>query len=69
MAVSMSALQRVLFDLEKSVPYLLADDIVILARGAGQRRRRDARSVDMLDVRFSLYGYMREAGQAGQRPF
>lgn len=60
MGVSIGALQRVLYDLENDLPYLLADDIVILARGAGKRRRAP-QAADMLDVRFKLYGFMRDA--------
>jgi len=58
MAVSTDALQRVLYELENNLPYLLTDDIVILSRGA-RKRRRTAQGVDLLDVRFNLYGYMR----------
>jgi len=61
MAVSMAALQQVLYELETGLPYLLVDDLVILSRAANQRRRQ-GRVVDMLDVRFNLYGYMRESG-------
>lgn len=59
MAVSTNALQRVLYELENNLPYLLTDDIVILSRGA-RKRRRTTQSVDLLDVRFNLYGYMRD---------
>lgn len=59
MAVSTDALQRVLYELENNLPYLLTDDIVILSRGA-RKRRRTAQGVDLLDVRFNLYGYMRD---------
>ena len=62
MAVSMDALQRVLFELENGLPYLLVDDIVILSRAA-RKRRRTAQAADLLDVRFSLYGYMRDVGE------
>jgi len=62
MAVSMDALQRVLYELENGLPYLLVDDIVILSRAA-RKRRRTAQAADLLDVRFSLYGYMRDAGE------
>ena len=58
-AVSTDALQRVLYELENNLPYLLTDDIVILSRGA-RKRRRTAQGVDLLDVRFNLYGYMRD---------
>ena len=61
MAVSVDALQRVLYALENNLPYLLADDIIILSRGTG-KRRRNATAVDALDVRFNLYGFMRDAG-------
>lgn len=59
MAGSIEALQRVLHALESDLPYLLADDVIILARGA-QKRRRASTPVDLLDVRFNLYGYMRD---------
>ncbi len=59
MAVSTDALQRVLHELENNLPYLLTDDIVILSRGA-RKRRRTTQGVDLLDVRFNLYGYMRD---------
>ncbi len=63
MAVSMDTLQQVLYELESDLPYLLADDIVILSRGARKRRRtKRTQSVDLLDVRFNLSGYMRDAG-------
>ena len=61
MAGSTDVLQRVLFELENGLPYLIADDIVILSR-AGGKRRRAAVPVDRLDVRFNLNGYMRDTG-------
>jgi len=63
MAVSTDALQRVLYELENDLPYLLVDDIVILSRAA-RKRRRTTQAVDLLDVRFNLYGYMRDAGES-----
>ena len=62
MAVSVDTLQRVLYGLENNLPYLLTDDVVILSRGAGKRRRK-ATAVDALDVRFNLYGFMRDPGE------
>lgn len=59
MAGSIESLQRVLHALESDLPYLLADDVIILARGA-RKRRRATESTDLLDVRFNLYGYMRD---------
>ncbi len=61
MAVSTDALQRVLYELESGLPYFITDDIVILARTA-RKRRRAVTPVDVLDVRFNLNGYMRDAG-------
>jgi general secretion pathway protein M len=61
MAGSTDVLQRVLFELENGLPYLIADDIVILSRGRGKRRRK-AEPIDRLDVRFNLNGYMRDTG-------
>ena len=60
--VSTDALQRVLYALENDLPYLLADNIVILSRG-NRKRRRKADAVDLLDVRLNLYGYMRDSGE------
>ena len=61
MAGSTDVLQRVLFELENGLPYLIADDIVILSRAGGKRRRKAA-PTDRLDVRFNLNGYMRDIG-------
>jgi hypothetical protein len=60
MAVSIDALQRVLYELENDLPYLLADDVVILSRGA-RKRRKPTQGVDQLDVRFNLSGFMRDS--------
>ena len=61
MTGSIEALQEVLHTLESGAPYLVTDDVVILARGA-RKRRRAADPTDLLDVRFNLSGYMRDAG-------
>ena len=61
MAGSVEALQRALHELESGLPYLLADNVVILARGA-RKRRRQAAPGEMLDVRFNLSGFMRDPG-------
>lgn len=63
MAGSTEVLQRVLFELENGLPYLIADEIVILSRTGARRRRRAAIPVDQLDVRFNLNGYMRDIGE------
>jgi general secretion pathway protein M len=59
MGVSIDALQRVLYELENDLPYLVADDIVILARGA-RKRRATTEALDLLDVRFKLHAFMRD---------
>lgn len=62
MAVSIDALQRVLYELENGLPYLLASDMIILSRNV-RKRGRTGQFVDLLDVRFNLSGYMRDAGE------
>lgn len=60
MAVSTAALQQVLHQLEAGLPYLVVDELVILARHARNRRARQGGQVqDLLDVRFNLSGFMR----------
>ena len=69
---SLSALQQILFELERSRPKLFIDEILILRRATGstirQRRYRSRNSgpsttdQDMLDVRVSVSGYMRHGG-------
>lgn len=63
MAVSIDALQQVLYELENHLPYLLIDDLIILSRSAA-RQRQTGKRADLLDVRFNLYGYMRGQGGA-----
>ena len=57
MSVATPALQSVLYELESGVPYLVVDNVAVLARRA--RRRRDKQpQPQTLDVRFDLSGYM-----------
>ena len=62
MAVSIDALQRVLYELENDLPYLLTDNVIVLSRGA-RKRRQPTTPVNALDVRFNLVGFMRDAGE------
>ncbi len=63
MAASTDALQRILYELEIGLPYLIVDDLVILSRRA-RKRNRATTEVDLLDVRFNLNGYMRDIGES-----
>ncbi|MDX1434509.1 MAG: type II secretion system protein GspM [Gammaproteobacteria bacterium] len=58
MAVSTAALQQVLHELEAGLPYLVVDELIILARQA-RNRRLQVPTQDLLDVRFNLSGFMR----------
>lgn len=62
MAVTIDTLQRVLYELETGLPYLLVDDIIVLARGA-RRRRASTQSLGLLDVRLNLHAFMRDPGE------
>lgn len=59
MAVSTDALQGVLYELEGNLPYLVIDELLVLSR-QGNRRRQTVQPGDMLDVRFTLRGFMPE---------
>lgn len=63
MSVTVETLQRVLHELESGVPYLIVDDVIVLARG-GRRAKRVRLD---LDVRFTLSGFRpSEAPPAGE---
>lgn len=63
MRVTVEALQKVLYDLESGVPYLMVDNLVVLSRASrrrANRNRKNPRPVNnTLDVRFDLTGLMR----------
>jgi putative component of toxin-antitoxin plasmid stabilization module len=57
--ISLAALQRVLYDLEASQPYLFLDNVAIADRP--DNRSPNAAAEDaVLDVRFDVFGYMRK---------
>jgi hypothetical protein len=58
--VSLVALQRVLYDLEASQPYLFLDNVAIADR-PDNRGPTAATDDAVLDVRFDVFGYMRKA--------
>ena len=60
MVSTLGAVQRVLYDLEASSPYLFVDNLYLRARPA-ERRAESADSDPILDVRFDVYGYLSSA--------
>lgn len=72
MSVNISALQRVLYDLEARMPILLVDELVVLSRPVRRPRRSRRRggvpelppapAKALLDVRFRLTGFMAKPG-------
>jgi len=67
MAVTVEALQRILYEMESGVPSLVVDNLVVLARSRRARRGSDD-AAPVLDVRFDLSGFMslQDAGDAAR---
>ena len=60
MASTLGAVQRVLYELEASSPYLFIDNLNLRVRAA--ERRAESPDLDpILDVRFDVYGYLSSA--------
>lgn len=61
LAVSITALQRLLYDLEASEqPYLFVDNLEV-SRRTENRGNKSAPAESLLEVRFDVYGYMRKS--------
>lgn len=60
MASTLGAVQRVLYDLEASSPYLFIDNLNLRVRTA-ERRAESPDADPILDVRFDVYGYLSSA--------
>jgi general secretion pathway protein M len=60
MASTLGAVQRVLYDLEASSPYLFIDNLNLRVR-AVERRAENPDADPILDVRFDVYGYLSSA--------
>lgn len=60
MASTLGAVQRVLYDLEASSPYLFIDNLNLRVRAA-ERRAESPDADPILDVRFDVYGYLSSA--------
>ena len=58
MAVTLSGLQRIFYDLESTTPFLFLDNVEIRARAPRQSREQGNEDT-LLEVRFDLAGYMR----------
>jgi general secretion pathway protein M len=58
--LDLSALQRVIYEIEASTPFLFLDNIDIRAISATQKSGQ-ADGAALLDVHFDLYGFMRSA--------
>ena len=56
--VNIAALQRVIYELEASAPFLFLDNVEIRARAPSRAKAQDN---PPLDVRFDLSGYLRRA--------
>jgi general secretion pathway protein M len=60
LSVNIAGLQRVLYELEASTPYLFLDNIEIVRRNDA-RGKTETPGDPALEVRFDLIGYMRKA--------
>jgi len=60
MASTLGAVQRVIYELEASSPYLFVDNLTLRARAA-ERRAEVPDQDPILDVRFDVYGYLSSA--------
>lgn len=55
-------LKKVLYSLESGVPMIIADEVtVIKPRSRRRRAGDDDNSSNVLDIRFNMYGYLRDA--------
>jgi len=55
-------LKKVLYSLESGVPMIIADEVTVIKPRARRRRAGDNdNGSSVLDIRFNMYGYLREA--------
>lgn len=54
-------LQKVLYSLETGVPMIIADEVTVIKPRSRRRRGGDDDSGTVLDIRFNMSGYLREA--------
>jgi general secretion pathway protein M len=60
LALNLAALQRIVYDLEASVPYLFVDNIDAIIRRPDPHQGGQGADDPVLDVHFDLIGYMRK---------
>ena len=54
-------LKKVLYALETGVPMIVADEVTVIKPRSRRRRAGEDDSSNILDIRFNMYGYLREA--------
>jgi general secretion pathway protein M len=53
-------LKKVLYSLETGVPMIIADEVTVIKPRSRRRRSGDTDTSNVLDIRFNMYGYLRE---------
>ena len=53
-------LKKVLYSLETGVPMIIADEVTVIKPRSRRRRSGESDSSNVLDIRFNMYGYLRE---------
>jgi general secretion pathway protein M len=54
-------LEKILYALENGVPMILAEELTVIKPRSRRRRGDDAPEATVLDIRFNMSGYLREA--------
>lgn len=54
-------LKKVLYSLETGVPMIIADEVTVIKPRSRRRRSGEAETDNILDIRFNMFGYLREA--------
>lgn len=58
-------LQKILYELETSVPMVIADEVTVIKPRARRRSRTQNASTDsILDIRFNMFGYLRRGAES-----
>ena len=53
-------LKKVMYSLETGVPMIIADEVTVIKPRSRRRRSDDGDGGNVLDIRFNMYGYLRE---------
>lgn len=54
-------LKKVLYSLETGVPMIIADEVTVIKPRSRRRRGGETETDNILDIRFNMFGYLREA--------